>query len=88
MDFCFSTIGFSQSVLNTQTLEFKEILEQQVQARTTYLDTNCERLGVEMVELLWLVMNMRSQMGGTCAPSYWPYYPGKDPPHPPPAPQF
>jgi hypothetical protein len=71
-----STIGFSQSVSSTQTLELKEILDQRVQARTTYLDADYEQLSTEMTELLWLVMEMRSQMSGTCAPPYWPYDPG------------
>ena len=70
-----STIGFSQSVPSTQTLEFKEILDQWVQARTTYIDADYEQLSTEMTELLWLVMEMRSQMSGTCAPPYWPYDP-------------
>jgi hypothetical protein len=34
-------------------------------------------------ELCQIVMNMRSQMGGTNAPPYWPYGPGNDQPPPP-----
>jgi len=31
------------------------------------------------------IMDIKSQMGGTCAPSFWPYDPGNDQPPPPPA---
>jgi len=31
-------------------------------------------------------MEMRSQIGGTCAPFYSPHGPGKNPPPPPPPP--
>jgi hypothetical protein len=46
-----STIGCSQSIPSTQTPEFEVILDKQVQARTTHLAADYERLSVETVEL-------------------------------------
>jgi hypothetical protein len=46
-----STIGCSQSIPSTQTPEFEAILDKQVQARTTHLAADYERLSVETVEL-------------------------------------
>jgi hypothetical protein len=38
-----STMGCSQSVSSTQTLKFKSILNQQVEAWTTYIAVETER---------------------------------------------
>jgi len=74
-----SIIGCSQSVLSTQTLEFEAILDQQVQAQTPDLAVDYEQLGAMSIELRRLIMKMRSQMGGTCAPSYLLHGPDEDP---------
>ena len=81
-----STVGCSQLVPSTKTLKFEAVLDQQVQTRTTYLTTDYERLSVETINLRRLVMEMKSQMGGICAPHYWPHDPGEVPP--PPTPLF
>jgi hypothetical protein len=83
-----STVKCSQSVPSTQTLEFKTILDQRVQAQMTHLATDYERPSARMTELRRLVMKMRSQMGDTCALFYSPHGPGKDSAPPPPAPLF
>jgi len=54
-----STIECSQSVPDTQTLEFKMILDYRVKDHTTHIAADYEQLNVEMVELRWLVMEMR-----------------------------
>jgi hypothetical protein len=60
------------------------ILDQRVKDQTTRLTTNYERLSAEMVKLRQLVIEMRSQMGGTFTPSYFPHSLSEDPPPPPP----
>jgi len=72
--------------MSTQTPEFEVILNQQVKDQMTHLTVDYEQLSVEMTELRRLVLKMRLQMGGTCAPSYLPHGPGKDSPPPPPPP--
>jgi hypothetical protein len=63
------------------------ILDQRVKDQTTRLTTNYERLSAEMVKLRQLVIEMRSQMGGTFSPSYLPHSPSEYPrPRPPPPP--
>lgn len=44
-------VGYSQSVPSTQTLDFKVILDQQVQVWTTHLTTDYEQLSAETIEL-------------------------------------
>jgi len=49
----------------------------------THLNEKYERLATDYEELRRLVMMMRSQMGGACAPSNWPHGLGDNqPPHP------
>jgi hypothetical protein len=60
-------VGFSQSIMSTQTLEFATILDQRVQAWTTHLNEKCKRLTADYEELCRLIIEMRSQIGGTCA---------------------
>ena len=52
-----STIGCSQSISSTQTLEFAVMLDQRVQARMTHLNEKCEQLIVDYEELSRLVIN-------------------------------
>jgi hypothetical protein len=52
---------------------------------TTHLNDKYERLIVVYEELHQLVVEMRSEMGGSCAPPNWLYSPGNNLP-PPPAP--
>jgi hypothetical protein len=42
-----------------------------------------EQLSADYEQLRQMVMDMRSQMGGTCALSFWSYGPGNDQPPPP-----
>jgi len=73
-------------VLSTQTPEFEVILDQQVQARLAYLAVEIELLNAEeMTELHRLVMEIKSQIGDTCALFYWPHGLGEDS-SPPPSP--
>jgi len=81
-------VGYSQSVPSTQTLDFKVILDQQVQVWTTHLTTDYEQLSAETIELRWLVMEMRSHMGGACALFYSPHGPDEDLSLPPLVPLF
>jgi len=78
-----STIESSQSISSTQFQEFTAL-----QQHTTNLIEKYERLSKDCEQLCQMVMDMRLQMGGTCAPSFWPYGPRNDqsPPPPPPAP--
>jgi len=61
----------SQSVSNTQSQEFAALQE-----HTAHLTEKYEQLSVNYEELCRLVMDMRSQMGGTCAPSFGYLVPG------------
>jgi hypothetical protein len=72
-----STVGCSQSVPSTQILEFEAILNQRVQAQMTHIVADYKQLNVKTTELYQLVMEMMSQMGGTCALSYSPIIPAK-----------
>jgi len=66
-------IGFLQSILSTQTLEFVAMLDQQVQTKTTYLNEKYEWLTANYEKLRRLVIEMISQIGGTYALSNWPH---------------
>jgi hypothetical protein len=68
-----SVIGCSQSIPSSQTLEFTPMLDQRVQDRITHLNDKYECLHTGFEELHQLVMEMRSQMGGSCAPPTWLY---------------
>jgi len=60
-----------------------------LQQHTTHLTEKYERLSADYEQLRQMIMDMRSQMGGTCALFFLPYGPGNDqppPPHPPPTP--
>jgi len=85
MTWSVSIVGCSQSVPSTQTPKFEAILDQRVQVRTTYLAANYERLSAKKAKLHQLIMEMRSQMSGICAPFYLPHGPSED--LPPPSPQ-
>jgi len=76
-----STIGSLQSIPNTQSLEFSTLQE-----HTTHLNKTYEQLSAEYEELRRMVMDIRSQMGGTCAHSFLLYDPENDHPPPPPPP--
>jgi hypothetical protein len=68
-----SVIGCSQSIPSSQTLEFTAMLDQRVQDRMTHLNDKYECLPTGFEELHQLLMEMRSQMGGSCAPPTWLY---------------
>ena len=77
------TVGYLQSILSTQTPEFMAMLYQRVQARTIHLNEKYKRLTADYEELCRLIMEMRSRMGGTCAPLNWPHGRSDDQPPPP-----
>jgi len=60
-----STVGSSQSVSSTQSQEFVAL-----QQHTTHLTEKYERLSTDYEQLHQMVMEMRSHMGGTCAPPF------------------
>ena len=65
-----STVGSSQSIPSTQFLDFAALLDQGVQERMTHLNEKYERCSMDYEELLLMVMDIRSQMGGVCVPLY------------------
>jgi hypothetical protein len=72
-----SMVGSSESVSSTQSEEIAALKQQYQQLSTDYK------------QLRQLVMDMRSQMGATCALFFWSYGPGNDqPPSPPTPPLF
>jgi hypothetical protein len=78
-----STIRSSQSVSSTQSQEFVAL-----QQHMAHLIEKYEQLLVDYEQLCQMIMDMRSQMGGTCAPHFWPYGPGNDQLPPPASPLF
>jgi hypothetical protein len=82
MTYSVSTIGCLQSVLSTQPLEFTTLLDQGVQEHTTHLNEKYKQFSTDYEELYRMVMDMKSQVGGTCVPSYWPHSPGDYQPPP------
>jgi len=64
-----SIIRSSQSLPSTQSSEFTALLDR-VQERTTHLNEKYEQLSVDYEELRRMIMDIRSQLGGTYAPSY------------------
>lgn len=79
-----STIGCSQSIPSTQSSKFIALLDQEVKEYLVHLNEKHEQLSVNFKELCQIVMDMRSQISGTCAPSYWPHVSRDD--QPPPSP--
>jgi hypothetical protein len=78
-------VEYSQSIPSVQTSKFAAILDQQVQdMRRPILMIKYEGFIVDYEELRRLVMEMRSQICGLCAPSNWPHGLDDDQPHPPP----
>ena len=57
-----------------------------LQQHTTHLTKKYEQLLEDYEQLRQMIMDIRSQMGGTCAPPFWSYVPGNDQPPPPPSP--
>jgi hypothetical protein len=74
-----STIGSSQSVSSTQSEEIVALKHHK-----TILTEQYHQLSVDYEQLRQMVMDMKSQMGGTCVPPFWLYGPGNDQPPPPP----
>ena len=64
------TVGSLQLVLSIQTPEFEAILDQRVKDQMTHFVSDYEWLSAETAELCQIVMEIRSQMDDTCAPSY------------------
>ncbi|KAJ6965878.1 hypothetical protein NC652_003680 [Populus alba x Populus x berolinensis] len=58
-----STIGFSQSILSTQTPKFEATLDQRVNKnQTTHFAIDYKRLSAKTTKLYRLVMEIRSQL--------------------------
>ena len=75
-------------VSNTQTLEFKVIVNHQVQDQTTHLAIDYERLNVEMAKFRQLIIEMRSWISGAYASYYSSHSLDEDLPSPPLSPLF
>jgi hypothetical protein len=65
-----STIGSSQSVPSTQSLELTTLYDQGVQERMAHLNEKYEWLSADYEELHRMVIDIRLQMSRTCAPPY------------------
>jgi hypothetical protein len=65
-----STIGSSQSVPSTQSLEFTTLYDQGVQEHMAHLNEKYEWLSADYEELHRMVIDIRLQMSHTCAPPY------------------
>jgi hypothetical protein len=59
------------------------MLDQRVEAHMAHLNEKFERFTNDYEELRRLVMEMRSQMNDTCAPSNWHHNHDNDQPPPP-----
>jgi hypothetical protein len=66
-----STVGSSQSVSSTQSQEFMAL-----QQHTAHLTKKYNRLSANYEQLRQMLMDLRSQMGGTCAPLFGHIVPG------------
>jgi hypothetical protein len=66
-------------VSSTQCQEFVAL-----QQHTAHLTEKYEQLSADYEQLRQMIMDMRSQMGGTCTPLFWSYGFRNDQPHPPP----
>jgi len=73
-----SIFGSSQLVSSTQCLEFAAL-----QQHTAHLTEKYEQPSADYEQLYQMVMDMRSQMGGTCTPLFWSYGFENDQPPPP-----
>jgi len=62
-------VGCSQLIPSIQTPVFAAMLDQQVQDQMTRLNDTYERFTVDYEELRQLIMEMRSQIGVSYAPS-------------------
>ena len=73
-----SIVGSSQSVSSTQSKEFVALQQQY------------ERLSADYEQLRQMVVDIKSHMGDSCAPPFWPFDPrnNQPPPLPPPAPSL
>ena len=60
-----SIVGSSQSISSTQFQEFAAL-----QQHTTYLTEKYEWVSADCEELRWMVIDMKSQMGGMCVPPF------------------
>ena len=78
-----STIGSSQSISSTQSEEIVALKQQ-----TTHLTEQYQQLSADYEQFHQMVMDMRSQIGGTCVPLCWLYDSGNDQPLPHPAPSL
>jgi len=65
---CVSIVGSSQSASSTKSEEIVALKQQY------------QQLSMDYEQLCQIFI---SQMGGTCAPPFWPYGPGNDQPPPP-----
>jgi hypothetical protein len=82
-----SIFGCSQLIWSSQTSKFAELLDRRVQDQMAYFYNKYEQLTADYEKIYWLVMEMRSQISGSCASSNWPHDPSDDqPPHFPPTP--
>ena len=80
MDHSVLIVGSSQSISSTESREFVTLQE-----HTIHLNEKYERLSTDYEKLCWMIIDMKSQIGATCASPFWPYGPGNDksPPLPP-----
>jgi len=68
------TVGSSQSISSIQSEEIVALKQQY------------QQLSADYEQLCQIIMDMKSQMSGTCAPLFLPYGPRNKQPPPPPAP--
>jgi len=78
-------VGSSQSISSTQSEEIVTLKQ-----HTADLTQQYQQLSTDYEQLRQIILDMRSQMDGTRAPSFWSYGSGNDqpPPPPPPAPSL
>jgi len=76
-----STIGSSQSVSSTKSQEFVALQQHMIHLTEKY-----EQLSANYEQLCRMVIDIKSQMGGTCVPFFWPYGPGNNQSSPSPPP--
>jgi len=79
-----SIVGSSQSVSNTQSEEIVALKQ-----HTADLTQQYKQLSADYEQLRQIIIDIRSQMDGMCAPPFLLYGPGNDqPPPPPPVPRL
>ena len=54
--------------------------------RPIWMKQQYQRLSADYEQLCQMIMDIRSQMGDTCALLFWPFGPGNNQPPPPPPP--